>query len=641
MTLLYRISNRGIVAFIHDIFMAGASFIVALFLRLYGTDYNIDDRTIIAGVAAMAVIGAVVFRLSGLYRGVWRYASINDLYAIARAVTLTVLIFTFFMFVWARLDEVPRSLPFINWLVLMAMLGGPRFIYRFAKDRRIDLQGAMDSHQRVPVLLFGAGDEAELFIRSLRQDPHPTYRVVGIVSESQERVGRTIHNINVLGDLTAIDRVIEKLNSDDNGPQRIVITKPRVDGAVVRRLLDLATKHGMALARMPKLTDFRAAENDVLSTRPVDVSDLLGRPQMPLDRDAMAELVHDRRVVVTGAGGSIGSELVRQITGFKPSRLVLVDSNEYALYLINQEVAELSDDLNRDAVIADVRARDRIMSLIDEERPDIVFHAAALKHVPLVESNPSEGILTNVIGTRNVVDACINSDVSVMVQISTDKAVNPSSIMGASKRLAEMYCQAVDLDKTQTARTRFVTVRFGNVLGSTGSVVPLFQRQLAAGGPITVTHPDMTRYFMTVREAVELVMMASANGAGDMSIEGRIFVLDMGEPVRILDLAKQMIRLAGLEPDVDIPITFTGTRPGEKLFEEIFHGAEAPVPTNSPGLLLAAPRSVDAIELTRAIAEIEKMALENNDDKVLGQLRTLIPEYQNDGQDSAGPSAQL
>ncbi len=622
--------------------MAGASFIVALFLRLYGTDYDIDDRTVLAGVAAMAVIGAGVFRFSGMYKGVWRYASINDLFAISRAVTLTVLVFTFFMFVWARLDEVPRSLPIINWLVLMAMLGGPRFIYRFAKDRRLDLQGAMDSHQRVPVLLVGAGDEAELFIRSLRQDPQPTYRVVGMVSESQERVGRTIHNVTVIGDFSDIDAVLGKLAADNNSPQRIVITKPRIDGAVVRRLLDVASSHGMALARMPKLTDFKSADGEVLSTRPVDVSDLLGRPQTPLDRDAMAELVHNRRVVVTGAGGSIGSELVRQIAGFEPSLLVLIDSNEYALYQINQEVAELASDVNREAVIADVRARDRIMSLIDHERPDIVFHAAALKHVPLVESNPSEGILTNVIGTRNVVDACIQSDVAVMVQISTDKAVNPSSIMGTSKRLAEMYCQAIDLDKSLSLSTRFVTVRFGNVLGSTGSVVPLFQRQLAAGGPLTVTHPDMTRYFMTVREAVELVLMASAKGSSsDMSTEGRIFVLDMGEPVRILDLAKQMIRLAGLEPDVDIMITFSGTRPGEKLFEEIFHGAEAPVPTNSPGLLLAAPRSVDAAELTLAIAEIEKSALKNNDDDVIRQLHILIPEYDNDPQDAADKTAQI
>lgn len=619
--------------------MAGASFLAALFLRLYGTDYDIDDRTVIAGVAAMAVIGAGVFRFSGLYRGVWRYASINDLFAIAQAVTLTVLIFTFFMFVWARLDEVPRSLPIINWLVLMAMLGGPRFIYRFAKDRRLDLQGAMDSHQRIPVLLVGAGDEAELFIRSLRQDPHPTYRVVGIISESQERVGRTIHNVTVIGDFSDIDVVLEKLDADNNSPQRIVITKPRIDGAVVRRLLDVATTHGMVLARMPKLTDFKAADGEVLSTRPVDVSDLLGRPQTPLDRDAMAELVHNRRVVVTGAGGSIGSELVRQIAGFKPSRLVLIDSNEYALYQINQEAAELASDMNREAVIADVRARDRIMSLIDHERPDIVFHAAALKHVPLVESNPSEGILTNVIGTRNVVDACIQSDVAVMVQISTDKAVNPSSIMGTSKRLAEMYCQSIDLDKSRCVSTRFVTVRFGNVLGSTGSVVPLFQRQLAAGGPLTVTHPDMTRYFMTVREAVELVLMASAKGSSDVSTEGRIFVLDMGEPVRILDLAKQMIRLAGFEPDVDIMITFSGTRPGEKLFEEIFHGAEAPVPTNTPGLLLAAPRSVDVDELTLAIAEIEKSAVQNNDDDVIRQLRILIPEYDNDPEETAGKTA--
>lgn len=620
--------------------MAGASFLVALFLRLFGTDYDIDDRTVIAGVAAMAIIGAGVFRLSGLYRGVWRYASINDLYAIARAVTLTVLIFTFFMFVWARLDEVPRSLPFINWLVLMAMLGGPRFIYRFAKDRRLDLNGTLNQHQQVPVLLVGAGDEAELFIRSLRQDKNPTYRIVGIVSENQDRVGRTIHNVSVFGDVAGIEAVIDKLADDGRRPQRIVITKPSMDGAVVRHLLDIATNQGMTLARTPKLTDFRAAEGEALATRPVEISDLLGRPQMPLDRDAMAQLVSGKRVLVTGAGGSIGSELARQIGGFAPMRLALVDSNEYALYLIDREIAELAPDVDRVAIIADVRARDRILGLTQVEQPDIVFHAAALKHVPLVEDNPSEGMLTNVIGTRNVVDACIASEVGVMVQISTDKAVNPSSIMGASKRLAEMYCQAVDLDKARSKNTRFITVRFGNVLGSTGSVVPLFQKQLAAGGPLTVTHPDMTRYFMTVREAVELVLLASAKGSEDTATEGRIFVLDMGEPVRILELAKQMIRLAGFEPDVDIKIEITGMRPGEKLFEEIFHGAEAPVPTNNPGLLLAAPRSADAAALLDVISKIETSALENGDDEVIRLLRDIIPEFQRNSETDGNVAVQ-
>ncbi len=620
--------------------MAGASFLVALFLRLFGTNYDIDDRTIIAGVAAIAIIGAGVFRLSGLYRGVWRYASINDLYAIARAVTLTVLIFTFFMFVWARLDEVPRSLPFINWLVLMAMLGGPRFIYRFAKDRRLDLNGTLNQHQQVPVLLVGAGDEAELFIRSLRRDANPAYRIVGIVSENQERVGRTIHNVSVLGDVASIETVIDKLSDEGRRPQRIVITKPSMDGAVVRRLLDIATNQGMTLARTPKLTDFRAAEGEVLATRPVEISDLLGRPQMPLDRDAMALLISGKRVLVTGAGGSIGSELARQIAGFGPCRLALVDSNEYALYLIDREIGDLASDVDRVAVIADVRARDRILGLTRDEQPDIVFHAAALKHVPLVEDNPSEGMLTNVIGTRNVVDACIASKVGVMVQISTDKAVNPSSIMGASKRLAEMYCQAVDLDKARSKDTRFVTVRFGNVLGSTGSVVPLFQKQLAAGGPLTVTHPDMTRYFMTVREAVELVLLASAKGSEDTATEGRIFVLDMGEPVRILELAKQMIRLAGFEPDVDIKIAITGMRPGEKLFEEIFHGAEAPVPTNNPGLLLAAPRSADAAELLDVISKIEASALDNRDEDVIRLLRDMIPEFKRNSETDGNVAVQ-
>ena len=318
----------------------------------------------------------------------------------------------------------------------------------------------------------------------------------------------------------------------------------------------------------------------------------------------MHALIEGRRVLVTGAGGSIGSELVRQICDFGPSELVLLDHSEANLYAIDLETAGRKPDVRRHAVLADVRDRGRLDRMLAKFRPHLVFHAAALKHVPMVEANIFEGVMTNVVGTVNVADACVKAMVGAMVLISTDKAVNPASVMGATKRIAERYCQALDIRRGNGDGTRCVTVRFGNVLGSTGSVVPLFQQQLAAGGPLTLTDPEMKRYFMTVREAVQLVLQASALGSRDHEQEGKILVLDMGEPVRIVDLARQMIRLAGLRPDVDVKIEIIGPRPGEKLAEEMFHGGEPLVPTEIKGILAAAPRAADAGELARAVDEL-------------------------------------
>ena len=346
----------------------------------------------------------------------------------------------------------------------------------------------------------------------------------------------------------------------------------------------------------------------------------------------MARLVQGRRVLVTGAGGTIGGELARQVAALRPAELVLLDNGEFALWQIDSELAELAPDVARVPVIADIRDAVRIRALCLQYRPELVFHAAALKHVPIVEAHPLEGLLTNAVGTVILAEAARAAGAQAMVLISTDKAVNPTSVMGASKRLAEMYCQALDISgRRGDAGMRCITVRFGNVLGSTGSVVPIFQHQLARGGPLTVTHPEMRRYFMTVREAVGLVLQASWVGAGAQSPEflrdGGIFVLDMGPPVKILELARQMIRLAGLRPDVDIEIKFTGLRPGEKLFEELFHGHEPAVPTPYPGLLMARPRTADAAIVARAIEEIAIACRAGNVTAALAQLGRLIPEF--------------
>jgi O-antigen biosynthesis protein WbqV len=412
---------------------------------------------------------------------------------------------------------------------------------------------------------------------------------------------------------------------------------PDPQGASLASIVAQADRFGLRVRRAPRMTELdqgrTSEEPRPVELRPIMIEDLLNRPQVPLDRDGMARLIQGRRVVVTGAGGTIGSELARQVAAFGPGSLVLIDNGEFALWQIDMELAETHPTVRRQSLIADIRDEARIRTVFEALRPELVFHAAALKHVPIVEDNPLEGLMTNAAGTRHVADAARAAGALAMVLISTDKAVNPTSVMGASKRLAEMYCQALDIVARKTGTgMRCITVRFGNVLGSTGSVVPLFQRQLARGGPLTVTHPDMQRYFMTVREAVGLVLQANVLGAGEQRLpadqDGGIFVLDMGDPVKIVDLARQMIRLAGLKPDEDVAIRFTGLRPGEKLFEELFHGKEPPAPTGYPGLLMAHPRTADPAIVGRAIEEIATACRGNQTRLALTLLSRLIPEFE-------------
>ena len=621
--------GRAKVAFAHDVTMAALSFLVSLYLRVGGDFSYFDTGFVVEATVIFTVIAAGVFWTMRLYGGVWRYASVEDLLAITRAVTGTILIFLATMFLVSRLEFVPRSTLAINWLVLLAMLGGPRFLYRVFKDRRAADKLERDGQRRIPVLLVGAGDAAEIFVRAINRARHSAFHAVGMIDEKGSRVGRNIHGVHVLGTIDDIPAIVERLAAEGRRPQRMIITKTNIAGEEVQRLLKLGERLDIELARMPRLDDFRSNVDPTPELRPINIEDLLGRPQASLDRDSMAALIGGRRVLVTGAGGTIGAELCRQIAAFRPAMIALLDSSEYQLYSIDLELGERMPDLPRRAILADVRDRDRVARVFQEIQPELVFHAAALKHVPMVEMHPAEGSLTNVLGTRIVADACRAHGVAAMVLISTDKAVNPSSMMGATKRVAESYCQALDLAETDRGpdRTRFVTVRFGNVLGSTGSVVPLFQRQLAAGGPLTVTHRDMTRYFMTVREAVELVLQASVLGVADNTGQGKIYVLDMGEPVKIVDLARQMILLAGLQPDIDVKIEITGIRPGEKLFEELLHASEELVPTTHPGILLAAPRAADLALLGRAIEELAAAARAGHGEEARAIVERLVPEF--------------
>ena len=490
--------------------------------------------------------------------------------------------------------------------------------------------------QRVPVLLLGVGDNAELFISAATRSSSSNYRVIGIVDDDASQARRHIHGIRILGTTAELPEIVRGLRARGTGPQRAVLTEPSPDPDRLRVLLADCEAVGLPLSRLPELTDFRPGDEPDIDVRPIRLEDLLGRPQAAPDRAAMRALVNGRRVFITGAGGTIGAELARQIADDGPAHLTLFDNAEYNLYRIDQELQAAYPGLSRSVVLGDVRDPSRLASTFARAEPELVFHAAALKHVHMVETNPNEGVLTNAVGTRNVADACIAAGTRTMVLVSTDKAVNPTSVMGATKRIAESYCQAL-ADSPAAAGLRLVTVRFGNVIGSSGSVVPLFQRQIADGGPVTVTDPDVARYFMTTREAVQLLLQASALGAGEEG--GGIYVLDMGQPIKIVDLARQMIRLAGRTPETDIEIVFTGLRPGEKRDESLFHPAEPMIATETPGILRAQSRTADFALMRRRLDQLATAANDRRTEDTLALVAAMVPEYQpSDATLSAAPA---
>ncbi len=601
----------------------------------------------LAGGGITLVVAGAPFRLPQQY---WRFASLSDLMGIVGGSVASALLFALLL-VGTGFSLPSPTFPIVHALVLTGLLAAPRVVYRQYQKR--PSAGAPAALERV--LLVGSVESADAFLRALAADRRSGLTVAGLVSRAGHQSGRRIQGRPILG---TVDRLPEVLSRLARGSRQqvdaLVLTEPDFAGHALAQVIEQAEAAGVGVRRAPRPTALRAAEH--IELRPVAIEELLNRPQVSLDREGMRRLVHGRRVLVTGAGGSIGAELARQVAALGPSRLVLLDNGEFALWQIDLELSETAPGVSRESVIADVRDASRIAAVFDACRPELVFHAAALKHVPIVEGNPLEGLLTNAVGTRHVVDAAMASGAAATVLISTDKAVNPTSLMGVSKRIAEMYCQGLDISARAQAREgpvrdgsarnpagsvgmRCVTVRFGNVLGSTGSVVPLFSRQLERGGPLTVTHPDMERYFMTVREAVSLVLQASVIGTGVAYAaapglsNGGIFVLDMGQPVKIVALARQMIRLAGLRPDEDIAIRYTGLRPGEKLYEELFHGREPAVPTGSPGLLMAAPRTADPAAMREALAQMEAACRVGDLATALALVGRLVPEYaQSSGQ---------
>lgn len=628
---LFRLLKKpAALALLHDTAMAAMAWLLAVTVRNWvGTPGGVAATASLPITVLFVVISAVVFAVTGMYRGIWRYASLDDVMAILRGVTLALLSFILILFLLSRGAEISRSSLFLVWILLVILLVLPRVLYRFWRDghaQNIFLFARRRTRVAVPVLLVGAGDQADMFIRMTGKKGD--YFPVGIIDQEDRRVGQNIRQVPILGRIEALPELI-KQNRFIVPPQRMIVTT-ELPPPLLEQLLDWSEEFALPLSRLPPLTDFRGGTvmNQHVTMRPIDVEDLLDRPQNPLDQSGVEDLIQGQTVLVTGAGGSIGSELVQQLAGMQPAILCLLDRSEHALYQINLTLSEQFPAIKPVLIIGDVGDAVLLEKIFAAHRPEFVFHAAALKHVPMAEFNPCQTILTNVIGTKTLADACQKWGVRAMVLISTDKAVNPANVMGATKRLAEAWCQTAPR-RNPAAKTKLMTVRFGNVLGSNGSVVPLFQRQLQRGGPLTVTHPDMTRYFMTLREAVALVLHATWLGASDVDTAGKIFVLDMGAPVRILDLARRMIRLYNQAQAQPIEIVITGLRPGEKLTEELFHERETLLPTPARGINLAAPRTEDALVLAAGIEKLAQLAANYETENALAELSHLVPEYQN------------
>ncbi|WP_207467401.1 polysaccharide biosynthesis protein [Paracoccus fontiphilus] len=502
---------------------------------------------------------------------------------------------------------------------------------RFAARGRELIRNRSGERGRIPVLVVGTGATCDLFLRSLRA-PAAQFKAIGIIDDARGTTELYFGDVRIVGSVRNPAALIAKLERLAERPEMLLLTEPvtHFDSDGIRRLLGWADGNGVRVSALPDIGTPRAAVDPRhVPVITIDPETILDRPQMRVQKSLLFQQFRDRRVLVTGGGGSIGSELARQLAALRPQELVLIESCELNAYNIDMALGQYFPDVPRKIYVSCIRNRERIDRIFTEHRPEFVFNAAALKHVPLVEMNPCDGVLTNIIGVRNVADAARRVGVLAMVQISTDKAVNTTNVMGATKRVAEFYCQAQDRATRATEeQTRFFVVRFGNVLGSSGSLIPLFQRQIAQGGPLTVTDPKMERYFMSIREAVELTLLSAAAGLAENSELGQIFVLDMGKPVRIMDLAERMIRMAGKVPGKDIEIKVVGIRPGEKLFEELFDANETVHPEVFPGVRGASPVGVPIAALRAVMHRLEAAAAAGDDRAVRHLLRSAVPGYE-------------
>jgi FlaA1/EpsC-like NDP-sugar epimerase len=587
-----------------------------------------NEQQILKGlpyVCALYVVATwLVFSISGVYRKIWEYASIAEFYLLLSMTTLVggiVFLLNQFITMVSPLYLVPRPIYLITWLFTTIALLGMRIGWRLV---RTSLLGSHSNEERI--LIVGAGSGGALLARELKQVRHVRGVPVAFIDDDRSKHNLQVMGIPVVGGRADIPSVVERMNI-----QQIVIAMPSLHSEEIAKILNICRETSAKVKTLPRISDFLSDMAPSRQMRDIRLEDLLGREPVKVDLAIIAEYLRDQVVLVTGAGGSIGSELCRQIAKFSPAKLLLLGHGENSIYEIELELRNTYPDVHLETLIADIQDRTRIEQVFQNFHPSVVFHAAAHKHVPLMERNPAEAIKNNVVGTQNVAQCAHLYGTSRFVLISSDKAVNPTSIMGVTKRVAEMIVQSLD----RISETKFVAVRFGNVLGSRGSVIPVFQRQIREGGPVTVTHPDMVRYFMTIPEASQLVIQAGALAEG-----GEVFILDMGQPVKIVDLARAVIQLSGLKPDVDIPVKFTGIRPGEKLFEELLMNEEGLHPTVHDRIFYGNPVDFDVENLHQLMEKLKQLAFaqepeQRHDLYIRYWLGVLVPTYTCDADKAA------
>lgn len=601
-----RFNWRAALAFVHDICMTAIAWTAMYWLR-----FNLELREPFVGdmwstLAWIVPLQATIFLSLGLYRGLWRYASLPDLQRIMLAAGLGAILIPLVLVMLKLQTVVPRSVLFFYPIVLIFLMAGSRFVYRIWKEHRLYSPLAALGE---PVLVIGAGEAGARLTNEMARSRQ--WRVVGLLDDDPQKRGRQLRNVGVLGPIAELPRWTRRY-----GVRKVIIALPSANHAVRRRVAELCADASVEALTVPAYDELMSGRSPLTMLRNVELDDLLGRDPVVLDNAGIAEWLGNRVVMVTGAGGSIGAELCRQIARFRPARLVMFDISEAALYEIRTALLDAFPQLGMVAIVGDVKHAALVERTLEREKPDAIFHAAAYKHVPMMEeTNAWQAVLNNAYGTWVIANAAVAAKVEKFVLVSTDKAVNPTSVMGATKRVAEQVCQAL-----QDGATQFVIVRFGNVFGSAGSVIPRFAEQISRGGPVTVTHPDITRYFMSLSEATQLLLQAGLQGKS-----GEILALDMGEPVRIVDLARDMIRLYGADPD-RIAVVFTGLRPGEKLYEEPLASEEATKPTTHPKLRIAQARAAnrDAVKQMVAWCERDRVA---DDGEVRARMQAWIPEY--------------
>lgn len=593
--------------FLHDLLMVVLAWLGAYWLRFnLGLPPQKYVDAALGALPVVLVIQAVVFSRLGLYRGVWRFASLPDLIRISKAVLLGVLLIAVSLHLYTRLLWVPRSVLPLYVLLLGLFLSGPRLVFRMWKDQGV----MMKEGQRA--LVVGAGRAAELLVRDLMRERAAQFYPVVLVDDDPGKKGSEIHGVRVRGGCEKIPELVESFDIEI-----VLIALPSASDREMRRIVGIVEGVGVPFLTLPSVQNM-LSDQMFGNLREVSIEDLLGRTPIMLERSAVRETVTGSRILVTGGGGSIGSELCRQIARYAPVELTIFEQCEFNLYRIEQALRKEWPDLCLNAILGDVTDPSAVRHTVNAAKPDVIFHAAAYKHVPLLQGQVRQAVRNNVLGTRMMAEAALEFGVKEFVLISTDKAVRPTNVMGATKRAAEKLVQALN----NLGSTRFITVRFGNVLDSAGSVVPLFREQIRLGGPVTVTHPEVTRYFMTIPEACQLILQAAAVGKG-----GEIFVLDMGEPILIRYLAEQMIRLSGKRVGQDVSIEFVGLRPGEKLTEELFLEDEKPMPTPHTKLLLARSVNQDVNEIRAQISGFAEAVAEFDEKKLLNSLRELVPEF--------------